>query len=437
MEICKNKILKPLQKYSVFLSSIFMFFLTSCGDMEEYNINDYQIIKFGLLTSLSGSGEYTGQVSKVAIEIAVEHYNEQLRESGEDYQFKPYIFDTQTNPDTALKGMQYLKRKGIHFVVGPYSSASAKKCVEFANKNDMYIFTVSAIATALAKPDNLYRLIPDMKAMTKATLKAIEVGNPTNYRKINHLSMIYRNDLWGATLADDLKTKITEDSVDYDEVKNIFPYDVSKISEDIIISKLGKKIKSAIENNQKRREHLGVILISFSEGTKFLEEAAKYDYLDNIIWYGSSAYAEDPTIIENSVASEFAYRTKFSCPLAAIASNRDKWGHISSEIASITGYKPNSYGVTAYDAAMLAMRCSAEYNFGDNILVNVMIHEELENYDCITGNFKFDENGDRPNGKIAFWSVRKAPPPDFYQWVQTGTYDIENDNLKLSKSFYE
>jgi ABC-type branched-subunit amino acid transport system substrate-binding protein len=279
-----------------------------------------------------------------------------------------------------------------------------------------------------------------MKAQDKAIIKVISLGNLEVEGEISQTATIYRNDTWGKGLSDEINDFIGTSAGWFMPNEPIIGYDPTSYNVASIVKNVNDEMIAVRDGDGKTASAFGIMLISFAEGTEFLAAASKYDWLTQLMWYGASAYAQDPSLLERNSAAEFAYKTRFSCPIFALnVEDENKWGEVKEGIENATGKQANSYAILGYDAAMLACLCESSIFTNDTLAndVDALIRTTLSEYDCKTGTFVFDENGDRPEGNYDFWSIRKDAKTGEYKWIVTGTYYPETDQFSVTKEYFD
>jgi branched-chain amino acid transport system substrate-binding protein len=164
-------------------------------------------------------------------------------------------------------------------------------------------------------------------------------------------------------------------------------------------------------------------MLSFSEGTKLLSEAKNHVNLNNVYWYGGSAFALQPSVLHDTIAALFAYTHGLPCPLYGIDdAATSSWQSLSGRIESRIGRIPDIYAFTAYDALWVMVKtCLAVAHQAPVTIFKEVFTAEAGTYFGVTGNTRLDENGDRAAGNYDFWAVKKDSAE--YCWKRVARYN--------------
>jgi len=381
-------------------------------------------IEIGVLIPLSGTGASIGESSKAALDFLYSNSSllKILVQNDEEIELKLTYFDTQTNPDKALEGMLALYEQGIRTFIGPFASSELEKIVPIAETMDILVVSPASVASTLSFPkNNVFRFVPDDKVQAKAVHKYFENEN------MNYAVGIYRDDVWGSDLASAVMDNYTYSSFSNDG----FAYNVnqSDLQEKTLL--FGDRLAELIaETTSKTVGYLA----TYSEGTSILQTLANHSQLNNIEnlqLFGSSAFANNSDLLDNSVSADFAIKTNLLCPTFGLdPGTQAVWGPIVSTVKAKIGRDPEIYAIVACDALQILARTHllAENTEGFENLRAIFI-EQTNSYG-ITGNLELNENNDRRSGNQDFWTVEKIG--DKYQWKVYATY-IAADNTIIKK----
>jgi branched-chain amino acid transport system substrate-binding protein len=377
---------------------------TPCGGKE---------IHIGALLPLTGTGYSSGQGMACSLSIAQQDIMTFFATAGINEKLVLDIVDTKTDTSEALKQLKIFFDRGIRLVIGPYSSAELAHVKSFADTHGMLIVSPSSVAVSLAIPgDNIFRFVSSDIIQGRAMSKMLSED------KIKVIVPFIRNDLWGndlvaATGADFIKSGgIIHPSVKFEPgTTNFTPF----------LSELDTAV--AWELVHHNSNEVAVYMLSFAEGTNIMGEAKKYANLNNVYWYGGSAFAQNGSILNDTNAALFAYTHGLPCPLFGLDdAAKNIWQPLRDRIERQIGRVPDVYSYTAYDALWVVVRTSL--TSGDNppiaILKNVLFHE-AESYFGASGNTQLDTNGDRAIGNYDFWAVKTGSAG--YGWRRVARYN--------------
>ncbi len=408
-----------MKNFILFVASIFIVSaLWGCSDDDPAGASD-KLYKIGVLAPLSGSASSTGEDIAAAIDIIKNSINAQY--SDEKIAVEYFLYDTNSDPDEALAQLERLKENGVQIVVGPYSSASCDKALQYANENDILVISPSSVAISLQiEDDNLYRFAPCDVYQAEAILAMFERDG------IEAVLGLVRDDLWGNDLIEAVKSE-------YGATAPSFVYYLFSTDESDLTEKL-----QAVDNAVGDRlayldaDKIAVYMLSFGEGGDILAQAKDYENLSQVEWYGSSAFADNQAVAENATAGEFAAEKTLPCPIFGLdADYEDVWSPVQLALKNEFGREPSVYAFTAYDtfeAAFLGLKNAddgtGEIDFAKlrNEFINVTDTET-----GITGSLKLDSYGDRLNGTYDFWGVFAREGS--YVWEIVARYDTETGTL--------
>ncbi|MCK4701542.1 MAG: penicillin-binding protein activator [Bacteroidales bacterium] len=393
--------------------------IPSCNKDDCEECNNHQEITLGVLLPLTGDASSTGESVSSAIDIALNDINQHFANIGAKKHLTLLIEDTQTDTLIALQKIIDLKAQAIQTVIGPYSSASVKAVKNYANEQGMLVISPSSVAVSLAIPDdNIFRLVPSDEnqgvAMTALlTDDSLEVLVP-----------IIRNDLWGNELLEATSQRFIQsggtviEAVRYSTSTQDFSQSVNLLKE-----RLSQTLLQYPANK------IGVYLISFGEGTDILHLAVSEEVLDQVNWYGSSAYAENKSLLEETDAAFFAVSQGFSCPMFGLDDNaQEKWQPLVEEIQSVIGRKPEVYALVAYDAVWLAMHSYLSTGESPDInRLKTAFINEANNYYGVTGRTELNNAGDRAFATYDFWGLQHSR--NDFTWIRVAKYDNATGEL--------
>ena len=387
--------------------SIFMvlvLFLFGCAQAPTQQPTQ-QIVKLGALLPITGDLTAMGASSKVAVELAVEDANQYFSEIGSDIRYELTIEDTQDNAEIALEELKKLESQGIDVIIGPMSSEIISKIKGYANEKGIILASPSSAAPSMALDDNVLRFVLNDLHQADA------ISSMMNKDGMKAIVSIVRDDVWGndfyeATKRDDSKLGIIDvETVHYKPGTKNFAEDIAAVAEkvDELTAEYGKGA-------------VGVHIISFEEGIDIMKEAAKYDSLSSIKWYGNDVFANEPLII--SEVADFAIKTELINPVFGEEEETDKFQEIEKRIEEKLGRRPDSYGIVAYDTTWVVMNAYADKPNKAN-LKRVITTTAMYYYGA-TGWTELDENGDRKLGDYDLWKVNKDK-----EWEIAARYQVD------------
>jgi len=410
------------KKFIFFLVSLFLIF-TSCEKHCTWqNENEYKqrpVFRIGVLLSLSGSGASTGQSTKVSIDLARQDITAWLGTIGSIDRFQINIADTKTDTAEALKQIRNFYNQGIRLVIGPYSSAEVAAIKTFADSHGILVVSPSSVAVSLAIPgDNIFRFVTCDLIQGKAMAAMLAADN------IRTIIPMIRNDVWGNDLLGATADNFTGQGGIVNPAMKYDPKASSFTSELALLDSTVSRLLASYNNHE-----LAVYLCSFGEGTAILAAAGNYPHLKMIRWYGSSAFAQNASLLADTAASGFASSHDLPCPIFGLDETaKDKWQPLIERIQLILGRVPEVYALTAYDVVWIGVKTHIYTGLQRDIaMFKSAFTSEAANYFGVTGNTTLDANGDRAYGNYDFWAVKQIQSSR--QWQVVARYNSATGTL--------
>lgn len=387
--------MKSLKFIVVSLLSLLLIF-TACK--KEPGIPQPKYIKIGALLPLTGTGASPGESGKAAIDIALEEINNMIKDQQlKTPQFEVIIEDTQTDPDAALLAYRKLKSRGIKLIIGPFSSAVLQTLKPYADADGILLLSPASVAASIAKPgDNVFRLIPNVVTQGRA-LNALLLDDD-----IEVIIPIIRDDIWGNELL-----KATSDffAANNGIVVEPVKYQPGTNGFDMEVEALNEKLVNALENYP--ADKVAIYLVGYGESNDILLQASRLDGLNQVKWYGNSAFAEDKNIVNQFEIASFANERSLLCPTYGLdPMATQKWEPLLNKVKSLLGRDPEVFAFTTYDALWLATQT---YLFtGQTARIDDLkaaFEKQAASYFGVTGWTTLDGAGDRAIALYDFWGI--------------------------------
>ncbi|MFC2118050.1 ABC transporter substrate-binding protein [Bacteroidota bacterium] len=389
----------------------------SCQKCE--NEDDELVMEIGVLMPLTGEASSIGESARAALIMALPEINNSLDSSESNLKIELIIEDTEADGAIALQKLKSFYDQGISYVIGPYISSVAAHILDYANQNGIILLSPSSVATNLAiAGDNLFRLSSNDRAQAEA------ISQLFLYDSIEVIIPVVRDDIWGNGLISDVTDLISDQGITISD-------HVSYNSSDYNSAKIVSDISTAIsqELGQIPSSRIAVYLISFGEGTSILADAASEPNCSLVKWYGSSAYANNATLVANSTAADFAIQQSLLCPVfSPDPAARDLWEPIQDLLTEQLGRVPESYALLSGDALFLIVE--AYKNCLDpsdtEAFKSTLVNTSKYHYGS-TGRTCFDESGDRKFSSYGFQGIALSGAN--YKWKEFGSYSNSNAQL--------
>ena len=314
-----------------------------------------------------------------------------------------------------IKNLRLLKEmydEGIRLVIGPYSSSEVAHLKPFADRNGLLLVSPSSVATSLAIPDdNIFRFVTSDIVQGEALTKMLEED------QIKMIVPVIRDDVWGNDLLAAIRADFQQVGGETHEPASYAPATTDFSS---ILSLLDANV--AIELAEHPTNEVAVYMACFGEGVNLLDQAGTYANLQQVAWYGSSAFAQNGDLVQNQDAAAFASGHGLQCPIFGLEENAQfKWQPIKDLIAQEIGREPDVYALTAYDALWVAATTYAITGPAPHIdQLKQVFFNFASDFFGITGNTLLDRSGDRAHGNYDFWAVIQKPGN--YIWERVAVY---------------
>ncbi len=370
-------------------------------------------IHIGALLPLTGSGSSTGQSIRVSLDLAKEDILGYLSAVGNHDAIILEVADTKTDTVEALNQLKAFYDKGIRLVIGPYSSAELSALKSYADSHGVVMVSPSSTAVSLAIPDdNIFRFVPS------DVLQGEAMTNMLVDDKIKVILPVIRDDIWGNNLLDVVRNDFVKAG---GSVQTAVKYAPGTTDFAASLSQLDARVSAVL--SQHNPNEVAVYMLSFGEGSVMLAKAKNYSHLNNVYWYGGSAFAENPSVLADPDAALFAYTHGLPCPIFGLDdAAKDRWLPLRERIEAKLGRFPEVYAFSAYDALWVSVLAYTTAGLVPDVaLLKLTLVRVADNYFGATGNTKLDTNGDRASGNYDFWAVKHDTTG--YNWKRVAKYN--------------
>lgn len=376
-------------------------------------------LQVGALLDLSGSWATLGKTSQAAINLAAEAVNNEADAEGLPH-VTVTVADTGLDPDAALAALEQFYADGIRVVIGPQSSAEVAAVLDYATEHGITIISQGSTASSLSLPgDTVYRVVPDDRLETPAMAALMKADGVTA------IVPVWRNDAGNQGLADSLRTAFeatggsVSDGVEYDTDTTDFGPVLDQVEAQIAAARADDGAK------------VGVYLAGFSEVAQLFDAASTREALGAIEWYGSDGIALSPELTTDATAAAFASQVTFPAPIFGLdrsAAGEALWQPIADQIEEATGITPDAFGLSAYDALMLAANTAAQVDpAADPEGFATALATQAAHEDGITGPLTLNDAGDRAAGPFDFWGVCQEADGPTWKLIATYSPAAEGD----------
>jgi branched-chain amino acid transport system substrate-binding protein len=373
-------------------------------------------ITIGALLPLTGSVASIGEASQVALEVSAEDINGYFSGLGSGMNVELVVKDTESDPEMALEKLKELDEMGIKIVIGPQGSDEVEAVLDYANENGIILLSTASTASSLAIPDdNLFRLVPDdtNQGMVLATLM--------NDEGISTLIPMYRNDVWGNGLADEVEKNFK--ALNGTVLEGI-AYEPENANHSAEVEALNEKVISA--TSEHGSGSVAVLLCSYREATEIFALARDYPALSEVKWYGTDGIALNKELINDNNAASFAAAVNVSASMYGYLNDNTRSKAIELKIEEQLGRLPESYALAAYDALWIATYVYQDPISDNDEIIKLAMTSNTDRYHGISGWTILNENGDRESWTYYIWTVTEENGS--YQWEEYKTASRWSDN---------
>lgn len=397
--------MKKSKRIFIFMCGIILL-LCSCSDDSSPTQQGTESIEIGVLLPITGSGPIQGDVILSAITIARDEFNDELSSSGSEINIELNTIDTQYDLDNYISGLQELSREGIKFIITSTTSAMLSILKSYADTMDVILIEQGSTSPSLAESDHIFRMIPDDNMLAEI------ISNIYIDEGIEHLVILFRNDIWGADLANLIETHFVNVG---GHINDKIAYSALKPQNELpaAISQLNDQVAQAIGTYG--ADKVAVEFISFEEGIDFFKEAAKYTDLGLVKWYGSDGITLNNDLPYDTTASQFAQKVRFASPLFA-EYNSDKYNSVKAAVEADINKPAISLALVAYDALWIAAKTITENPNADKNSLKSKLLDVVSEYEGITGPINFNASEDRTDANYDFWGIELTG--DDYYWIK-------------------
>jgi branched-chain amino acid transport system substrate-binding protein len=379
---------------------------SSAHAQRRRSVSAHDTVVIGGLFSLTGDGATLGRASEAALELAVRDINAELAALRYPFRVQALVTDTQLRPSVAQEQIAMLYDAGARFVIGPQSSAEAGAVLPFANEHRMVLISQGSTAFSLAIPDDyLFRLAANDRLEGAAMAALMHADG------IDVVVPVWRNDAGNTGLRDGAMQFFTAAG---GAVYGGIPYDPATADFAPAVATLGAQVRAA--KNANPAAQVGVYIAAFEEGVSLLDLARLDADLAGVRWYGGDGLTQSQALLADPAVAAFAASTHFTAPAVGLGeTTRDRWEPLSEEIRARTGFVPDAFSLSVYDAAWVAILSHIESRGEDDLRREAFVRN-VQRYWGVTGPLALDEAGDRKIADFDLWTVIGNA------WVRTAQY---------------
>jgi branched-chain amino acid transport system substrate-binding protein len=378
-------------------------------------------ITIGVLDDLTDGLSSDGHQINASVYQAISDINNWLKVNDSAWagkvSFKVAVEDYALDNSKAESIMTTFNSEGITAVVGPLNSGTAGALLtSYADADHIVMISPSSTSVALAIPDDyLFRTAPNDAAQGLADARMM-------YQEgVRHLIIVYRQDTYGAGLAQAVATRFV--ALGGDVISQI-PYDTSTTDFSSVLNTINTLWASNVAKYG--CEAVAIQAISFEElGTMLLQAKSSFPQLLNTVqpWYGSDGEAADSVLTNSTYASVM---TQIELPSTLyVQTNTTQTNRLCSVIETETHITCDAYGLGAYDDVWLAALSYLHCGTTDGTCIQHAIPEIANESVGVTGPLNLEASGDRVPTAYNIWCVTGSGTTA--TWNVCGTWTISSD----------
>ena len=347
---------------------------------------DEGIVKIGFISDVTADLELS---EKYVTEIIEEDVNAYARMLGSDLVFSFDVRDAQGQAAAHLETVQELYAEGVNMIIGGMWSSQACASLPYCNDRGILLFSPSSTSPYPAFPgDNLFRMSPTDLRQGPVIAQILES------RGVEAVVVLRRADSWSDGIYDvfeptftGLGSHILED-IKYPSESTEFGFYLNKAEEALSDAVLAYG-----------RNGVAILILSFSESTTMVQQAADFPNLFNATWYDSEGIANCEHFLEE--VPEEASKFKIYSPMPTTP-DTEVYSSLQERYESLTGESFDFYTACSYDVASVLARAVIETYSVDVEAIKEELPSICEAYNGATGWCKLDENGDR---ETVIWGI--------------------------------
>lgn len=374
-------------------------------------------ITVGALLDLSGVGKSLGEETKAAIYQAVDD----ARTRGVTIAVE--VRDSQSDPSAAAAGAQDLINQGITTIIGPQSSSQLAQVLPIANAAGALVISTGSTASSLAiSNDAGYRLVPTDKVESSAVFALMNARGRTS------IVTVGRADTGNQGLITSLNGYARAAGR---STQPPISYPTSQTSDfGGIAAQVAAAVSAASRGGASR---VGVFIAGFGEVSELLSAMAAEPALRGVALYAGDGSAQVSSILDNSVAAEFASQVD-ALPSALTTIPSENLADAIAITEAMGSKEPNAFALAAYDAVQIVEKAS-QMGTADSIYARFV--QAAKGFQGVTGTIELDSAGDRVSAPYAFWGVCPSDSTGQFEWQQVGTWVPSSPTSQTGVATYE
>jgi branched-chain amino acid transport system substrate-binding protein len=355
-------------------------YLLSCGMRDESGP-----VRVGSVLDLTGAGASYGTKMQTAFNLAIEEANSQGGVAGRPV--KLVVEDFQWDPGLALAAYRKLTGvESVSLIVGITGSKHAIPIAEASKKDNVVIvdaLTSSPTLTTDGGP-NYFRVMPsDAMAGQYNVGWALESG-------MKRPALIYVEDEWGASYRNAVQNTLRAKG--FAEVPAIG------------VAAGTRDFRTQVEQLRQTSPDSVFLLVYAQEGGSFMQQARQAGLQATV--YGSDNLSADEFV---AVGASLVEGVRVALPAPASGTGYDDF---VARYRKRYGEVPDAILIKSYDAMGVALKALQEAGLKPDA-IRAYLHSPQFSYPGISGEIRFDQNGDLVSQKYSRMIYRAGKLVDF------------------------
>ena len=376
---------------------------------------------------LSGRLEQWGKEGLPFIDMAEADINSSPETVAAGIHFSFVVRTSETTEQGALAAARDLvENEGVRVIVGLPTSGELTGAVGYLTQHHVAVVSSSSTSPQpnLRQPDTVFRIAPPELYLARTLAEfALNQG----YRKA---AVIYRTDGWGEYYAAEIAAKFQSQGYPTAQVP-IVPTHPQVGDYAAEVAQLSARVAELGADDQM------VVFMAVWEGEdlNILHHAAQDPTLSRVRWLSAllgpsvlTGTFPGPPAQDLPDARDFAlahnlWSVENHPPVNELLQRL--WTQAKSEL----GKEPRFEHVYMYDALQTAARAVRAARSTDGDAVAAVIPAAAQGYDAVTGVIRFDDNGDRASGDLAFHGL--FPTDGGFEYRHFAYYDSTTESFQI------
>lgn len=388
------------------------------------------IVAVGGISDQTGSLASWGTQAVLATELGVADFNRYLERTGAGWRLEVEFRDSETDPQRAVQHIRDFHSRGINLILGPLARADAQAAAEYAEANDMLLFSCCAADPGPA----VVGLYPGAASQGEA------LGRLMTGEGMRAVIPVYRGDSYGDVVVDAAARSFASAGGDvYEGVRyaetvqwacplgwpcvagpRMMPAETSRDFGSAVY-RLSDMVRDATARYG--ADNVGVLLVSFDDGLKIILLASYEQELRQVRWFGDESLTRAASVVRAPAAASFLEDTGYMSVQVAESLNK-KHDRVEKYLGDRLGGDPGAFAYAAYDMVWLLGLSVVESGTTDSAGVTRAVPAVADAYRGATGaTLLRNAAGDPATPDYSVWGVRNG------QWERLAKYHSANQTL--------